>query len=381
MKTSRSRALAVAAIVATVPAVAAVGPAAADGAKAGGHLSGVTAKVGHHTQRKLPAPVVTGLDNPRQLAWDRHGRLLVAEAGHGSYGKPGSCFKGPEGAACVGRSGKISRIAHPATALNRKPHRIAAGFLSAAGKDGSFATGSDGVSSRRGQIYVQQTYFPPRVLRALDTSNHQNGKLLTLHNAIVANISAYEHRHNPDGEIVDTDPYAVLALRRHILVADAAGDDILSIRHGRISVWATLPGDTKRVDPVPTSLARGRNGSILVGTLYSLVPHKARVLRYSASGRLLQTWRGFTSVTGVVAGPHGHVIVSELFAGCPGGSPQCVPGVVVDIAPNGVRTKTRVPFPAGLAWRNGHLYVSAFSTSPARGLGFPGSSGQVWRLR
>jgi hypothetical protein len=374
--------LAVAAIFATVPAVAAVGPATADGASAGSHASSVTAAVGHHAQRKLaPVPVVSGLDNPRQLAWDRNGRLLVAEAGHGSYGKPGSCIKGPEGTLCIGRSGKISRIAHPATAVNRRPHRIAGGFLSAAEKDGSAAVGSDGVSSRRGQTYVQETYFPPSALRRLDTSDHQSGKLLTLQNAIVADISAYEHKHNPDGEIVDTDPYAVLALRRHILVADAAGDDILSIRHGHISVWATLPGDTKKVDPVPTSLARGRNGSILVGTLYSLVPQKARVLRYSASGKLLQTWRGFTSVTGVVAAPHGHVIVSELLAGCPGGGPRCVPGVVVDIAPNGTRTKTRIPFPAGLAWGHGHLYVSAFSISPARGLGFPGSSGQVWRLR
>jgi hypothetical protein len=374
-------ALAVAAITATIPAVAAVGPVSALGAGASGHTSG------SHIQRGLlhagaPEIVVSGLDNPRQLAWDRGGRLLVAEAGHGSYGKAGTCFKGPEGTACVGRSGKISRIAHPATATNRKPTRIATGFLSAAGKDGSAAVGSDGVSAHGGTTYVQQTHFPPALLRSAGISKHQNGNLMRLNKSIVARISAYEFKHNPDGEIVDTDPYAVLALRHHTLVADAAGDDILSIRHGHISVWATLPGDTKKVDPVPTSLARGRHGSVLVGTLYSLAPHQARVLRYSRSGKLLKTWRGFTSVTGVAAGPRGHVFASELFGGCAQGAPPtCVPGRVVDIAPNGTRSRVKVPLPAGLAWRHGHLYVSAFSIAPTRGLGVPHSSGQVWRLR
>jgi hypothetical protein len=343
---------------------------------------------GRHTEGGLlkataAVPVVMGLDNPRQLSWDRSGRLLVAEAGHGSFGKPGTCIKGPEGTECIGATGKISRIAHPARGANRKPHRIATGFLSAAAKDGTFATGSDGVSSRHGKTYVQETWFPPSALRAAGFSKHQNGKLLRPNKAIVADISAFEFRHNPDGEIKESDPYAVLALRHRILVADAAGDDILRIRHGHISVWATLPGDTKKVDPVPTSLARARDGSILVGTLYSLVPHKARVLRYSPSGKLLQTWRGFTSVTGVAAGPRGHVFASELFAGCPPNAqpPQCVAGRVVDIAPNGTRTRVPVPFPAGIAWRNGHLYVSAFSIAPSKGaLGHPEFSGQVWRL-
>jgi hypothetical protein len=41
-----------------------------------------------------------------------------------------------------------------------------------------------------------------------------------------------------------------------------------------------------------------------------------------------------------------------------------------------------VPFPAGIAWRNGHLYVSAFSIAPSKGaLGHPEFAGQVWRLR
>jgi hypothetical protein len=386
MRKNRSRAaLAVAAITATIPAVAAVGPVSALGA--GTHSYATRSHtIGGLLKAAQAQVVVAGLDNPRQLAWDHSGRLLVAEAGHGSYGKAGTCIKSPEGTVCIGATGKISRVAHPAMATNRKPKRIATGFLSAAAKDGTFAIGSDGVSSRRGKTYVQQTWFPPKALRAAGFSKHQNGNLLTLNKRIVARISAFEFRHNPDGEVIEprTDPYAVLALRHHILVADAAGNDILSVRHGHVSVWAQLPGNTKRVDPVPTSLARTPNGSILVGTLYSLAPHKARVLRYSSNGHLQRTYRGFWAVTGVAAGPHGHVFASELFAGCPPDAqpPACVAGRVADIAPNGTRTRVPVPYPGGLAWRHGHLYVSAFSIAPGKGaLGHPEFSGQVWRLR
>jgi hypothetical protein len=389
MSSNKTRgALALAALTATIPAVAAVGPVTAEGAPASSHHQRPSLGSAHHYTRSAlqrsakHAVVVSGLDNPRQLAWDNSGRLLVAEAGHGSYGKAGTCISSPEGKQCGGRSGKISRIAHPATATNVKPHRIARGFLSAAGPDGSFATGSDGVSQGpSGRIYVQETHFPAQALRSLGIRLHQNGKLLALRKRIVANISRYEFRHNPDGEIVDTDPYAVLALKGHQLVADAAADDILRVHNGHVSVWARLPGDTKKTDPVPTSLAKGRHGSVYVGTLYSLAPNKARVLHYSARGKLLHSWYGFTSVTGLVARPNGHVYVSELFSGCPKGGNTCVPGRVVNLAPDGSRSAMRVPFPAGLALRKGHLYVSAWSIASAKGVGAPGSSGQVWRLR
>ncbi len=383
--------LAVAAVTATIPAVAAVGPVDAVGTTTHHQVRSAMRPLvaGHFTRASLMREakaqvVVSGLDNPRQLSWD-HNRLLVAEAGHGSYGKPGTCSKGPEGTNCVGLSGKVSLIAHPARATNTRPHRIAHGFLSGAGPDGTGATGSDGVSRRRsGKVYVQETYFPPSVLRSAGLSHHQSGKLLRLNKTVVANISHFEFKHNPDGEDVGTDPYAVLALKHQQLVADAAGDDILSVSHGHVSLWSLLPGDTKKVDPVPTSLAKGPHGSIYVGTLYSLAPNKARVLQFSRRGTLMHQWFGFTTITGLTAGPKGHVFVSELFAGCPPAAqpPQCIAGRVANLAHDGSRSERAVPYPAGIAWRNGHLYVSAFSIAPSRGVGGnPGFSGQVWRLR
>ena len=93
----------------------------------------------------------------------------------------------------------------------------------------------------------------------------------------------------------------------------------------------------------------------------------------------MHQWFGFTSVTGLTAGPKGHVFVSELFAGCPPNAqpPQCIAGRVVNLAHDGSRSKMAVPYPAGIAWRNGHLYVSAFSIAPSTGaLGTPPSAGR-----
>jgi hypothetical protein len=365
-------------------------PALAGSSAAPGHnLWRGSARVADHYTARAAARVVahkvvvSGLDNPRQLAWSNSKALLIAEAGHGSYKDKNCSAGGPEGTICIGRTGKITRIASPATTTNTnaESYRIARGFLSGASPDGTFAVGSDGVDQgNQGRIYVQETYAPPDILPQ-GIGGRQSGKLLTLKKDIVASITAYERNHDPDGEGFDSDPYAVLALKNGQLSADAAGDDILKVRHGKKSLWALLPGDTAKVDPVPTSFSKGPNGRIYVGTLYSLQPHQARVLRYNRSGEFMRSWGRFTSVTGVAVRRDGTMFVSELFTGCPPDDANCIPGRVVRVDPNGDRTRMAVPFPAGLETRGRKLYVSAWSIAPANGaFGNPAFSGQVWRI-
>lgn len=376
-------------VAVSVPAFVGVLPAAAGSSGSWGHAFGRdSGQVASHYSAGAAARtsvahevVVSGLDNPRQLAWSNNGSLLVAEAGHGSYKAKNCSSGGPEGETCIGRSGKITRIAHPARTTNGKPNRIAKGFLSGASPDGTFAVGSDGVDQgHRGRIFVQETYAPPDVLPG-GIGGRQDGKLLTLSKKVVANISAFERRHNPDGEQVDSDPYAVLALKNRQLVADAAGDDILAVHHGRVSLWALLPGDTDKVDPVPTSLTVGRNGHIYVGTLYSLAPKRAHVLEFSRSGKLLSSRGRFTSITGLVVRPNGNLFVSELFAGCPPDDHSCLPGRIVKVQPDGTRSRMTVPFPAGIRARGSNLYVNVWSIAPSKGaFGNPAFNGQVWRI-
>jgi hypothetical protein len=351
-----------------------------------------------------PVVVVSGLNNPRQLAWGPHG-LLVAEAGRGSL-HPGknNCFAGPEGQTCVGATGSVSLIAQPGLTHNARPHRIVTGLLSGAAPDGGSATGSDGVDAQNGSVLIQQTYFPVQLPHGLPA--WQNGKLLAARHgrlSSVANIAKVELTRNPDGLQVDSDPYAVLALGRHSsLTADAAANDLILVRHGKARPFTVFPlhGCGGHRDPngcdqesVPTSLARGPGNAIYVGELAHFEPGEARVWKVSATtGKILGYYgkggticpsdqTGFTTVTGVQFGRDGSLYVSELLGGANG------QGDIVKIAPDCTRTSMAVPLPAGLALdRHNNVYVSAFSLSDTDGaVPQPGAPalppGQVWRVR
>jgi len=349
-----------------------------------------------------PAVVVSGLNNPRHLAWDSDGNLLIAEAGRGAL-KPSAsnCFIGPEGQNCAGATGSVSSVHKPWFTTNAMPHRIVKGLLSAAAPDGGSATGSDGVSSQHGSVLIQETHLPtiPGV------PNWQSGQLLKLrggHLSAVASISNVELTQNPDGLQVDTDPYAVLSLGHKTSVStDAAGNDLVLVKNGKASPFtvfpqhgcggAPTPGCDQ--DSVPTSLAWGPGGKLYVGELAHFEPGEARVWKVSpSSGKLLGYYgkggticpndtAGFSTITGITFGDDGSLYVSELFGGATG------QGDVVKISPKCVRTSVSVPLPAGLATdHRGNLYVSAFSVSDSDGASpAPGAPalppGQVWRVR
>ena len=350
--------------------------------------------------REGPTVVTSGLNNPRQIdltAGD--GMLLIAEAGKGGP----DCAPDPmdpTSQSCVGDTGAVSTVIVPQFGENRRHQTLVKDLLSAAGPDGSFAVGADGVSARTpGSIKSIVTFFPPDALPA-PLPGEQAGKLLTTRPfgspRVVADITAYEQANDPDGQGFDSNPYSVLALDGRTLVSDAAGNDVLSVSDdGTISTFAVLPNitdgecagqpndaGTTGCDFVPTSLAEGPDGSIYVGGLGAETPGAGRVVKLDAtSGAVLDTWGDLNTVTGVAVGRDGAVYASELFGGDPSAP---VPGDLVKIAADGTRTTKTVPFPAGVAVdKFNNVYVAAYSTAPDTGLGIPDtdSSGQIWRLR
>lgn len=350
-------------------------------------------KPAHH-HASGPQVVVSGLNNPRELAFAHHGTLLVAEAGKGGPG--GDQFPGEEGPATVGFTGSITAVSDARHATGQSPHRIVTGLMSTASPDGSGATGSDGVATgRHDRIYIQETYIPPAWLAGMDTS--QNGMLLTAQGGHVqpfADISGYEAANDPDGHGFDSDPYAVIPYEGGHLVADAAGNDVVWVSpHGYILLFHVFPNVTTGAcasieDPpgfpgcnfVPNALATDKWGNVYVGGLSSLTPGEAQVVELNRFGQVRKVWKGFTSVTGLAVRDDGTLYVSQLFA--PEAAPPnpAIQGVVTTITRSGTRTNMDVPFPTGLALRGHNLFVSAFSIAPDTGLAGPGTSGQVWRI-
>lgn len=369
--------------VAATTAAALIAPLAGMGAAAAAPTSG-------------PTVVVSGLNNPRQLSLSDTGALFIAEAGDGGSYK---ITLPHQGVSYIGPSGSISEVADPATASGTSPVRVATGFLSSANAQGQQAVGSDGVAaSEQGKaLWVQETYFPP--LPSFFPNQSGNLYSVTVHGGAttaVANISAYEAAHDPDGQGVASDPYAVL--RRPIshteLVADAAGNDVLKVDStGTVSLWHVFPNVltgpcAHRHDPtpafpgcnfVPNALATDAAGHVFVAGLASLVPGQGQVVELNSTGTtVLATWSGLTAPDGLAVGPDGSIYVSELLAK----SPAPAPGLLTRIS-GASRSSIPVPLPSGLALDpSGNLYVSAFSIAPSTGLGIPGAdtSGQVWRL-
>jgi hypothetical protein len=324
-----------------------------------------------------PVVVATGLNNPRQLSV-ADADLLVAEAGRGGA----DCGEG----GCIGTTGSVALVRQAYRARSAAPTRVVSGLLSSAAPDGGFAVGPDGVAAGElGRVYVAMTYAPPDLVPE-PLPLGQAGKLLAGYLSRVreaADISAVEIGQDPDGQGVDSNPYAVLSLPGRQLVADAAGNTVIEVRNRQSRVFAVLPEHDGN-ESVPTSLAVGRDGTIYVGELNGENPGTARVVKLSPTGELLGHVGGFTTITGVAVGPDGTLHVSELF----GGGETGPPGQVTTVRPDGSRSSRPVPFPAGLALdAGGHLYVSAWSIADADGteLGGPVAAepsppGQVWRL-
>ncbi len=324
--------------------------------------------------------VAGGLDGPRQLADYRGNQVLVAESDSGQVSSVNP------------RSGTVTTLldglAYP-----------------------------QGVDYRRGLLYVAVGGPPPPdeppgpfpVPADAATASllvaRPNGPVLA-----TVDLEAYELANNPDGQVQFVDgqpvdslsnPFAVLAQRKRVLVADAGANDVLAVDpwSGQVSTFFVPPlvtpdevkacGDepnnpgTVGCDPVPTGIVEGRDGLLYVSTLGALVPGAGRVYVLTQQGEVVRVIEGLDSPTGIAVGRHGEVYVSDVFAGAPEGEPgpgfdPSTVGQVVRIDPDGARSVAHVTMPSGLLLRHDRLYVSAWSVATLVGL--PAGRGEVVRV-
>ena len=324
--------------------------------------------------------VADRLNNPRGLDLVKE-TLYVAEAGTGGE----TCLDPVEGP-CVGLTSSITRVSHG------RQRRIVKGLLSIAGPDGTGAVGVDDVSVARkgGGLFMIATALgcPDQVPPGLAPELlRQNGKLLRArHGAkrVVADITAFECASNPDGDVLESNPYSVLALsNRRQVVADAAGNSILEVRDGEVSLLAVIPDSPDGTDQVPTSVTRGPDGAYYVGTLAEGAGNGAANVWRVVPGQAPEVFvSGLTAVVDVAFGPDGSLYASQFVTDWTSENPS---GAVVRVRPNGQRTvlgEGSLFFPGGVAvGRHGKVYVANWSVLTAAGIpDIPGARGQVVRL-
>jgi hypothetical protein len=329
--------------------------------------------------------VASGLDNPRGLEL-AHGKLWVAEAGRGGAGP---CVPGPEGTpVCFGLSGALTKV-DPWSGWKK---RVIDGLPSLANPDGSSATGPSDISAgRKGMWMTIGLGGPTNTRDLLPEAGQAMGKLYRLgHHGLqeVADLHDFEVRNNPDGlpENIESNPNSVDAKGRSVLVADAGGNDVLSVKHGRISVFAVLPFGSALppampgappptmempVDPVPTTVVRGPDGSVYVGQLtgFPFVPGAANIYRYPAGGGAPEVVAsGLTLITDMALGKDGSIYVTQFSTQSLLDGPA--PGALIRIKPDGTRVELaqgRLAAPTGIVLGHGVAYVSNMGAAAGAG--------------
>jgi len=280
--------------------------------------------------------VMSGLDNPRGLAFGPEGALYVVEAGRGGSG-PCLFLRGLS--RCYGPTGAVSRY------WRGTQERVVTGLPSYAGSDNE-ATGPHDISfqGRGGAFITIGLGGDPRVVRpGFGPGGELFGTLVQAPPSgrwrMVADVSAHEVSANPDGNVVDTNPYGVLAEPSRHLVTDAGGNSLLEVAaNGSISLLAVFPARPGRAtDAVPTAVVVGPDGAYYVSELTGVpfADGAANVYRV-VPGQAATVYRsGFKTIIDLAFGRDGSLYVLQHATGATffGG-----PGQLIRVAPNGDRS-------------------------------------------
>jgi hypothetical protein len=313
--------------------------------------------------------VMSGLDNPRGLAFGPEGALYVAEAGRGG---PGPCIVLRGAPQCYGPTGAVSRL------WRGEQERIATGMPSYGSAVTATFTGPHDISFLgRGGAYVTIGLgFEGQPRSALAGVGDQFGWLAHLPASggwrPVADVAAYEFAANPGGGPLDSNPYGLLAEPGSRVVADAGANALLRVAaNGDISTLAVFPSRAqgRSTDAVPTAVAVGPDGAYYVSELTGIpfAAGAANIYRVVPGEAPTVAWSGFTTVIDITFGPDGSLYVLEHSTG-----PLffALPGRLLKIAPDGTRTTVvdGLTRPGSVAvGPDGALYVSNRSTSIGTG--------------
>jgi hypothetical protein len=349
--------------------------------------------------------VAKGLVNPRGIAFAPNGQLFVAEAGRGGSGKCTVLGDGQN--ACYGETGALTRV-DPAGV--RAPVRVVSGLPSLAATGGFGATGPHAISFRRsgkGDMAIG--------LGTVAAARHGLGPKSALLGTVVqvssqgtvqpvADIARFEAINNPVPVTRDSNPYGVVSLPGHSVVADAGANALFSVHaNGRVSTLAVFearyvpappplqlpPGATIPMQAVPTSVVKGPDGALYVGQLtgFPFPVGGANVYRVGPGGGTPIVFAsGFTNIVGLAFDAAGTLYVLEVGSGAsgtPNGPPLAAPGRLLRVNADNTHTVVydKLYYPGGLAiGRDGHAYVTNNGIVPGPIPGAFPDGGQVLRI-
>jgi hypothetical protein len=322
-----------------------------------------------------PKVVADGLDNPRQLTFDKRGALYVVEAGRGGTG---TCIPGPEGPEiCFGLTGAVTKVKHG------QQWRVVKHLPSLADSSGEGALGpSDIVVDKEGKKFVLAVGLggDPAVRDLLpeegeDLASLLKGKLKRHHSHVrqLADLGEFEAEEDPDGAGPDSNPVAVIRDGDDYVVVDAGANALLEVDDDGdvdevLAVFPKQDAGGTLVDAVPTSVAKGKHGAWFVSQLtgFPFVPGAAKIWRVEEGEEPEVYAEGLTNVTDLAFDGRDLYAVQIADAGLLAGPIGSL--VKVDPKHGDHETVAGGLFaPYGVAIRKDHAYVTTGSVLPGGG--------------
>jgi len=330
--------------------------------------------------------VASELVNPRSVAVGDDGSIYITEAGSGGDEQiMAPATEGTPAPAEVltqrGPSGQVTVIS-PDGAQSV----LATGLPSYT--FGTEVVGPAGVTVSNGIVYVA-VGGPGPATSMVDPITNQDSVVAidpaTGEVTTVADIGSFERSANPDPNAIDSNLYGIGAAADGTLyVADAGGNTVYQVNPetGEFSVFAVIPGiatpdgpanpargGAKEIDPVPTGIAIGEDGTVYVSLLSGgpFIPGTAKIMAIAADGTVTDAATGLTMLGDVAIGPDGNFYVSQISDNFLAGE-MPAPGSVVQVSTDGTATPvvSDLMLPNGIAFgADGSLYVVINSTAPA----------------
>ncbi len=332
--------------------------------------------------------VMSGLLNPRGLAFASDGTLYVTEAGNGN----GSITTGPSvngGAGqreYFGTSGRISSLT-----TGGVQSVVATGFGSLAPVGGGGATGLQDIAfNTAGEAYgVIGFGANPNERVNLGANASLFGRVVRLpvganapaNTVFGANIADFEQANNPNGDDVNTNPFSLVANADGSFTVSDAGANSLFLTSGATfttQTVTTLTSIPARPTPppyqsVPTGIVQGPDGNYYFGELTGgpFPVGGANIYRYNPNTGVRDiAYSGFTTVLDVAFGPGNSLYVLQGTTN--GLIPPSGSGVIYRINTlTGVQTtvlSTGLSLPTGITvGSDGNLYVSNNGAAPGGG--------------